>query len=494
MLNFTIPSWEYIIIFTLLISIYIFLLIKFHKLSFLKHLIILFLIFLFLSPRFIVFDTPEKHKKIAVVYDISGSMDVGNTNRFSRFQNFIESDAFKSIDSKYRLEHFVFSDEIKKTTSESFLKLTKPSNANTDLINALSYFADKTNEFKCVLLLTDARHNAFSELGSTPDALALPVFIILPSESSKDLSIYDVASPLTSFKGTQIFLSCKIKALNYRGKKVRVNLKLNNKLIETKIIKLSNNDFIQDIEFEFKSNKLGNNYFEISIDRLENELTYLNNNYSANIMIRSDKTRVLYLCGRPNWEYKFLREVLVSDPATELVSLNILRNASTINSYAEKELSLIPFPSKEVFEKEIYNFDLIILENFSYLGLFPKSYLANIKKAVTSSGTALLIIAGQNSFTGGGYKNTEMEDILPVKLSFKDEQIIEGLFTPKIIKPIHPIMKLAKDSETNQTIWNLLPELDGFITVKPKDDAAVLAEYPYKIHNYNYPFIVLGQK
>jgi hypothetical protein len=79
-----------------------------------------------------------------------------------------------------------------------------------------------------------------------------------------------------------------------------------------------------------------------------------------------------------------------------------------------------------MFTEKIYDFDLLIYENFSYKRFFPKSYLEHIKKFVNGGG-AFLMIGGKESFAGGGYIDTPIEDILPVKMTkFSSESSSES--------------------------------------------------------------------
>ena len=82
--------------------------------------------------------------------------------------------------------------------------------------------------------------------------------------------------------------------------------------------------------------------------------------------VRRDKIRVLTLSGSPSWNYRFLRFALKQDPFLELVSFVFLRTPSDVVDVRENELSLIPFPIDEIFVEELKNFDVLILDDFSY--------------------------------------------------------------------------------------------------------------------------------
>ncbi|HBT60909.1 MAG TPA: hypothetical protein DEB40_04105 [Elusimicrobia bacterium] len=191
------------------------------------------------------------------------------------------------------------------------------------------------------------------------------------------------------------------------------------------------------------------------------------------------KYRIMYLAGRPSPEYANLREFLKADPNHELVSFVILRNPENPAFAPDNELSLIPFPAEEIFVTTLPQFDLFILENFSYTRFrLPTAYLGALKNFVASGG-ALLVIGGENAFTLGGYRGTPLEDILPVALSEQVPDFRPGLFHARPAALTHPLIQLYDTPEESRQAWESLPNLDGFTqfqSVRP--GSTVLAVHP----------------
>ncbi len=191
------------------------------------------------------------------------------------------------------------------------------------------------------------------------------------------------------------------------------------------------------------------------------------------------KYRIMYLAGRPSPEYSALREFLKADPNHELVSFVILRNPENPSPAPDRELSLIPFPVDEIFGRALPQFDLFILENFSAARFrLPPQYLDALKKFVVNGG-ALLVKGGDSAFSAGGYKNSPLEEALPVVLSSQSPDFIPGLFSPKPGPPEHPLVRLYETPELSQRAWAALPPLDGwgrFASVRA--GATVLASHP----------------
>ncbi|MBI4369888.1 MAG: hypothetical protein HY547_06640 [Elusimicrobia bacterium] len=121
-----------------------------------------------------------------------------------------------------------------------------------------------------------------------------------------------------------------------------------------------------------------------------------NNRASITTQILREKLRVLYLCGKPSFDYVFLRELIRSQTSRELVSFVILRNPEDAPPYGESELSLIPFPAQEIFTRSLGEFDVFVLQDFAFsrFGL-PPSYLDEAGRFVRSGG-GLVVISGPN--------------------------------------------------------------------------------------------------
>ena len=146
------------------------------------------------------------------------------------------------------------------------------------------------------------------------------------------------------------------------------------------------------------------------------------------------------------------------------------------------ELSLIPFPSNLLFSEYLNSFDLILFQNFRFESFIDKKLLSNLKSYVEGGGS-FMMIGGELSFTGGGYKRTPIEDILPVNLREASKLYLFEDFRPQLSKDLirHPILRLEKDDASNRKIWDSLPPLSGMnLGLVPKPGAHVLARYDDK--------------
>src|SRR6185312_7387445 len=155
--------------------------------------------------------------------------------------------------------------------------------------------------------------------------------------------------------------------------------------------------------------------YTVSVTVLPGEAVTANNSRSFVLKVIRDRMRVLLVVGRPSWDERFLRGLLKQDPNVDLVSFFILRSSTNNTKAGENELSLIPFPVREIFHDQLKTFDVVIFQNFAHRDRAYASqvdqFLPDIRDYVLEGG-AFAMIGGENSFGDGHYNDTELADIL----------------------------------------------------------------------------------
>lgn len=195
----------------------------------------------------------------------------------------------------------------------------------------------------------------------------------------------------------------------------------------------------------------GPNVIEVEVAARPNELTLLNNRVVATIDGIRDKLRVLLVSGEPHPGERTWRNMLKSDPNVDLVHFTILRPPQKLDSTPVNELSLIAFPTRDLFEVKIKDFDLIILDRYSDLIMMPPSYFANMVKYVREGG-AMLIAAGTEFSGENSVAETALQAILP---ALPDGMNYETPFKPKLTQDgsKHPVTRDLKGADIAAPKW-----------------------------------------
>ena len=149
----------------------------------------------------------------------------------------------------------------------------------------------------------------------------------------------------------------------------------------------------QTVNVDVEIKHAGPNIVEIEASPLENELTLVNNRAVVAIDGVRDKLRVLLVSGEPHSGERTWRNLLKSDASVDLVHFTILRPPEKQDGTPINELSLIAFPTRELFQQKINEFQLIIFDRYARQGVLPIAYFDNIARYVRGGG-AVLVSAG----------------------------------------------------------------------------------------------------
>ena len=150
-----------------------------------------------------------------------------------------------------------------------------------------------------------------------------------------------------------------------------------------------------------------------------------------------DRLRVLLVSGEPYQGERAWRNLLKSDPAVDLVHFTILRTPQKDDFTPVRELSLIVFPQRELFEQKLKEFDLIIFDRYETGNLITRDYFRNIAEYVKGGG-ALLVSVGPVFATQRSLYRTPLGAILPAAPL---GDVLETGFKPKVtdIGQRHPV-------------------------------------------------------
>ena len=181
----------------------------------------------------------------------------------------------------------------------------------------------------------------------------------------------------------------------------------------------------------------GRNVVQFIIDGAPGELTDRNNAAVVQINGIRDRLSVLLVSGEPHPGQRTWRNLLKSDPSVDLVHFTILRPPDKQDGVPVTELSLIAFPTRELFMDSVDDFDLIIFDRYRRRGILPLSYFDNIRRYVEDGG-ALLVAAGPDYASAASLYRSPLADILP---GMPTARVIEAPFVPRIseLGQRHPV-------------------------------------------------------
>ena len=195
----------------------------------------------------------------------------------------------------------------------------------------------------------------------------------------------------------------------------------------------------------------GTNVIEIEAEEAPGELTAFNNKAVIPVEGIREKLRVLLVSGQPHAGERTWRNILKSDANVDLVHFTILRPPEKQDGTPINELSLIAFPTRELFETKIAEFDLIIFDRYSNQSILPSVYFANIVRYVREGG-AVLVAAGPEFAGRTGLSGTPLGAVMPAR---PDGKIIERAFLAQVTNTgqRHPVTRALPGSEGAEPQW-----------------------------------------
>lgn len=170
----------------------------------------------------------------------------------------------------------------------------------------------------------------------------------------------------------------------------------------------------QDIELPITLPHGGRNVIEFSVPEADGELTDRNNTALIQMNGVRDRLRVLLVSGEPHPGGRTWRNLLKSDSSVDLVHFTILRPPEKQDGVPVSELSLIAFPTRELFLEKIDDFDLIIFDRYKRRGILPALYLENVANYIRQGG-AVLVAAGPDFAGADSIYRSPLGSVLPAQ-------------------------------------------------------------------------------
>jgi len=377
------------------------------------------------------------------------------------------SDWLGALAENFQVRQYIFDSRLRRTTDFSELTFDGKASAIGVTLRTIAE-RYRGRPVAGVLLMTDGNATdmaeQFYDLSDVP-----PVYpvVIGGRRPLKDISLTNVSVSQTSFEDAPVIIKADVETSGYAGRTVAVDLlETSGKVVERQTIKISRNDEKQVFRFRLRPDKTGVLFYhlnvkeEIAKDRLSDQLeapseaTMANNKRALVVDRGKGPYRILYVTGRPNWEYKFLQRAISEDEQVQLVGL--LRVAKREPKYdwrghaGEDSNPLFRgFDKKDEDQTEQYDQPVLVRLNtrdetelrdgfpktqeelFSYHAVilddldaefFSYDQMDLLQEFVAKRGGGFLMLGGKESFQQGNFHRTPIGHILPVYLDRLTQQ------------------------------------------------------------------------
>lgn len=397
----------------------------------------LFLLLAVMNPQQVDEDRTPLPDSVIVLNDVSQSMSVGERPQARRA---VLGGLKEGLEQDKSLEVI----QVDVNGSESGTKLSSP------LVEALGTAG--SNRIAGVIALTDGQiHDNLQTLESVmPENVPLHALVI-GDPDARDRRIRAVTAPRFGLVGEIAEFELQVDDPGHEGERALIEVKLNG--VPKARFPITIGD---SLSIPLEIERRGSNTVEMNVIAAENELTLNNNVFVSEISGIRDRMRVLLITGEPHNGGRAWRNLLKSDPAIDLVHFTILTMPQVNAPNArQSELSLIRFPTRQLFEEKLDEFDLIIFDHYrrrstrgragGALSIIRPNYFNNIVEYVEDGG-ALLLGTGPAFASQDSLFRSSLASILPTRPT---GQVTLETFRPSLNSKgrRHPITSSFKGQE-----------------------------------------------
>src|SRR5947209_504870 len=319
----------------------------------------------------------------------------------------------------------------------------------TKLFGALSSALSDvpTDRVAGAFLVTDGRVH---DIPANAAALgfAAPVHALITGrKNERDRRIAIAAAPRFGIVGQSQTITYRLDDQGAAAERAKITVRRDGEVINERTLQSG-----QTANIDIDIKHAGPNIVEIEASPLQNELTLVNNRAVVAIDGVRDKLRVLLVSGEPHAGERTWRNLLKSDASVDLVHFTILRPPEKQDGTPINELSLIAFPTRELFQQKINEFHLIIFDRYARQGVLPVIYFDNIARYVRDGG-AVLVAAGPDYASPTSIWRTPLDAVLPAEPSGRTTEVP---FRAQLSDPgkRHPVTRGLEGAESDPPHWS----------------------------------------
>lgn len=392
-----------------------------------------------------------------------------------------KQNVFKQLAKDYQLQYFSFGDKLDSAKSEddnvpealkNATAAAKSTRLGDAIQEAVSRYAGQS--ISGIVVLTDGASNQGAEpldIARRMGSQGMPLYMVgMGMSNPPDVRVKGLVVQDKVFVKDIVPVRFQIQNTGYTGQPATVSLLLDNKEVGKRQVALKGGTTFYELTF-VPERTADAARLEVAVAPQAGEANVENNRVQKTLKIIDDKIKVLYVEGKPRWEYRYLRRVLMRDHRLDVKFL-MTEGDKDLARYSEEYVSEFPEDATKAF-----NFDLVILGDVPST-YFNSNQFARMEQMVRQWGGSLIMIAGGKN-APGTYANTPIANMLPVKFRNEAWESVDDAVYPTVTDEgfNSALMALDASKEATQSIWSVvhplynLPPLDG-----PKPGAVVLAE------------------
>jgi hypothetical protein len=352
-----------------------------------------------------------------------------------------------SLSENFELRRYYFDARLHPTVDFSEVKLDGTASAIGASLEGLAE-RFRGRPVAGVLLLTDGNATDMPDLPALQGLPPVYPVVLGREDAVQDIAVKQVRTTQTDFEDAPVTIQADVETVGYRGHWIQASLvdALGRKVAEESLQARQEQDALA-FRFRMKPERPGLSFYRLQVrardelladaeattNRAHREATLENNSRVLTIERGRGPYRILYVSGRPNWEFKFLNRALQEDTQLEMVGLirvakreprftfmgragessNPLFRGFEDQAAEETERYdqpvLVRLNTKDAYElrggfpsreEDLYPYHAVVLDDLE-AAFFTPDQATLLQRYVSERGGGLLMLGGMESFHGG---------------------------------------------------------------------------------------------
>jgi uncharacterized membrane protein len=441
------------------------------------------ILFLLWHPALSVATLRPQQNVIAVLVDDSHSMSINDSSgtRLANAQAVLNGGLLKSLGDRFQVRLYRFGTEPERIPKTDGLTASAPATRIGDTLERV-LSESSSLPLGAIVLLSDGADNAGGIDAQTVAAIRrqnIPVHTIGfgREHPERDIEILDAVLPPRALPQSRLTAVVSLQSYGLAGSKTKLTVRDGAKVLASQDVTLKGDGVVQTESVTFNVGTAGPKALEIAADTLSGEENPLNNKLTRLINVQARKPRILYFDGEPQWEFKFVHRALddYNDISMAVIVRTTQNKLYTASDYKEDEKLLADgFPSKA---EDLFKFQGLIIDN-AEANYFSTTQQQLLHDFVDRRGGGLLFLGGRSSLSDGGFQNSSLADLIPVKLPPNKGTFHQMEFAPVELTGAgrdSVLTRLDENPERNVQRWKEIPKLYNWQEVsEPKPGATTL--------------------
>ena len=431
----------------------------------LQALMLALILFVIWQPALVTERLVGGENAVAVLLDSSASMALieNGETRMDQAQALLSKEGLEELADIYDILPYAFAGEV--TELNAFAELPNPGDASNIGSSIVQTLREASNtSLGALILVSDGADNSGNIDAATLSEIvsyAVPIHTVGIGREAipEDLELTSIQLPQSALPGTT--LSAGVSIIHDQGGMTRIKVYNGDELISTEEIELNANQNMTTAFIDVEVSEPGELDLRFTLDPVNGERNLANNSRAQVVDVPDGNYRILYIEGEPRWEYKFMQRALDEDPSVQLSTLlRVTPNKFYRQGIDDPDQLAEGFPLER---SELFAYDALIIGSVE-LAEFNEEQQQMIHDFVSERGGSLMMLAGLNGLGLGGWSESVVSEVLPVRLAADDAAFVrqQAKVIPTPSGLASPILLLSDNPAENLERWNELPNIADY--------------------------------